>query len=193
MGAESGTSHGKGSASQHGNSSASSPGRVKPPPRESEANAELQIGCCVRLEGLEGREELNGLVGRVEGWVKERKRWHVHCKGHEDSIYVRPEHLVVLDGTPPTSPRADAQAAGHSTAGGEGGHSGGSGDVSDSAAPVALTPRSARSSPRVALTPNTATTPRDIEAAAEESTKSPPTPPITLEEETPPDPKVEDD
>ena len=55
---------------------------------EAEARCNLQIGSRVKLVSLTGRVELNGKMGRVEGWHAEKQRWRVKIDdGEEVNVY----------------------------------------------------------------------------------------------------------
>jgi hypothetical protein len=51
--------------------------------------------------------ELNGLVGTLAEWRKDRKRWCVRCHGFEDVLYIRSDNLCLVNGAP-SSPKVES-------------------------------------------------------------------------------------
>ena len=58
----------------------------------------LKVGTRVRIEGLMRRTDLNGAEATVLKWIKESRRWAVHCDGELGCVVfeVKEDNLLLL-------------------------------------------------------------------------------------------------
>ena len=57
------------------------------------------LGKLVEIVGLQGRPELNGRVGTVEGWEPSTSRYEVHVAPRHDRVHVRPRNVILPAGS----------------------------------------------------------------------------------------------